>query len=257
MSPPPPAKDVHTVHWQLTVEEFAARNSPESWTSPLPTPPDTPVASPVTLPSTPPPSEASPPPLAAFTLPPTPPPAPQPTQNLPLPATLEVHELLTPVHALQLDFSFPSDVFRRNPQLTTALLAAPACSPPRTTLCVRIAAGMYKKGVQIRHIGAADGAVTVGDVLTMIQRELRQYDYGEAPAEAAAYMRRRIATVNGHSTRRDAAARAATVAAEREGGGRVVDHLLGHTMFAGLRLRPGHPDHYWDLVLEIPQRYAY
>lgn len=234
------------VHWQLTVEEYAVRDSPESWTSPLPTPPTTPERLPAPAP-TPAPT-------------PEPPPAPQPIQNLPLPATLQIHPQLAPANAIQLDLSFPSDAFRRNPQLAPALLAAPACTPPRDSLCVRIAAGLYKAKLQIRHSSSdagAQNAVTVGDVLTTIQRELRQYDYGSGPAEAAPYMRRRIATVNGYSVRRSAEARAATVAAESEGGGRMVDHLLGHTQFAGFTLQLGQPDHCWQLELAIPQRYAY
>ncbi|KAF8148530.1 hypothetical protein K438DRAFT_1832845 [Mycena galopus ATCC 62051] len=229
------------VHWKLTVEEYAARDSPESWTSPLPSPEASPVSVPMLV-STPTPSP------------------PQPMQNLPLPTTLEIHHLLTPASALQLDFSFPSDAFRRNPQLTRTLLAAPACTPPRTALFVRIAAGLYKARVQIRHT-AVEGewerrdTVTVGDVLTTIQRELRQYDNGATPREAELYMRRRIETVNGYSERRSPETRAATVAAENKGGGRMVDHLLGHTMFAGLTPQSGQPE-WWQLQLAIPERYA-
>ncbi|KAJ7171431.1 hypothetical protein C8R46DRAFT_1088378, partial [Mycena filopes] len=245
------------VHWKLTIEEFAARDSPESWTSPLPTPPTTPPQqSPAKLPSTPPRPSGSPSTTPLPPSPPSPPPAPQPTQNLPLPGTLEIHELLTPTHALQLDLSFPSDAFRRNPQLTPALLAAPASSPPRSSLCVRIAAGAYKVELEIGHPEAPGGTVTVGDVLTTVQNALRQYDYN-APAEAAAYIRRRIATVNGYAPHRDAAARAAIEAAEREGGARVVDRLLGHTLFAGLTLRRNAPDHHWELALVVPERYAF
>lgn len=228
------------VHWKLSVEEYAARDSPESWTSPLPSPETSPVLVPTPVPT------------------PTPPPPPQLTRDLPLPVTLEMHPSLTPANALQLDLSFPSEAFRCNPQLTRTLLATPACTPPRTTVCVRIAAGMYKTQVQIRHStrdGAQD-AVTVGDVLTAIQTELRQYD-GWAPPEAEPYIRRRIATVNGYSAHRSTEARAATVAAESQGGGRIVDRLLGNTMFAGLTPQPGEEDHCWQLKLEIPERYAY
>ncbi|KAF7350058.1 hypothetical protein MVEN_01307500 [Mycena venus] len=229
------------VHWKLTVEEYAARDSPESWTSPLPSPETSPVS------------------ISSRRSTPTPPPPPQPTQNLPLPTTLEIHPTLTPANALQLDLSFPSDAFRRNPQLTASILAAPACTPPRTAICVRIAAGLYKARVQVRHSardsGDAQDAVTVGDILTTLQRELRQYDGGATPADAEPYMRRRIATVNGYSERRSAEVRAATVAAESDGGGRMVDHLLGHTMFAGLTLQQGQPDHCWQLELSIPDRH--
>lgn len=160
------------VHWKLSVEEYAARDSPESWTSPLPSPETSPVLVPTPVPT------------------PTPPPPPQLTRDLPLPVTLEMHPSLTPANALQLDLSFPSEAFRCNPQLTRTLLATPACTPPRTTVCVRIAAGMYKTQVQIRHStrdGAQD-AVTVGDVLTAIQTELRQYDGGALRRQSHTYV---------------------------------------------------------------------
>ncbi|KAJ7144634.1 hypothetical protein C8R44DRAFT_846327 [Mycena epipterygia] len=216
------------VHWKLTVDEYTEQDSPESWTSALPSPPSTPAA--------------------------LPPPTPRLVQDLPLPPTLEVHSALTPGHALKLDFSFPSDAFRRNPQLTPALLAAPACTPARTEVWIRIAAGLVKANLVVTHHGEA---VTVGAVLTTIQGELRKYDYGKAPSEAAPYMRRRIATVNGYCLDRDRREQAANVAAEQRGNGRFVDHLLGHTLFAGLTLREGQPDHFWQLELAIPQRYAY
>ncbi|KAJ7436347.1 hypothetical protein FB451DRAFT_193182 [Mycena latifolia] len=214
------------VHWNLTVDEYAVQDTPESWTSPLPSPH------------------------------PPPPPTPRPAQNLPLPATLEVHPALAPgPQHLKLDLSFPSDAFRRNPQLTQTLLDEPACNPPRADLCIRVAAGLFKVKLGIQHAGG--GSVTVGDVLTTIQSALRQYDHGTAPSEAVPYMRRRIATVNGYCERRDSRAKAANIVAEREGGGRMVDHLLGHTLFDGLSLQLGQPDHCWQLALKIPPRYQY
>ncbi|KAJ7508326.1 hypothetical protein B0H11DRAFT_1964373 [Mycena galericulata] len=194
------------IHWKLTVDEYAALDSLESWTSPLP-------------------SSDSTQPLA-----------PHPVNDLPLPAILEIHPALSPEHALQLDFSFPSEVFGRNPQLTQKLLHAPACSPPRTVVYVRIVAGMLKRKLEITPHGQV---VTIGDVLTRIQVELRQYDHGVSPDEAVPYMRRRIATVNGYCLGRDSRKQAANVAAERE----------------GLTLQLGQPDHCWQLALAIPQRY--
>ncbi|KAJ7090738.1 hypothetical protein B0H15DRAFT_948518 [Mycena belliarum] len=215
------------VHWKLTVDEYEVHDSPESWTSPLPSPH------------------------------PSPPATPHPSPNLPLPATLELHPALTPDHALQLDLSFPSDAFRRNPQLTQALLNEPACSPPRTDLYVRIAAGLYKAKLGVQHADGPPGQpVTVGDVLTVVQHALRQYDHGTGPPEAAPYMRRRIATVNGYCEHRSAGAKAAGIAAERASGGRMADHLLGYTQFAGLTREVGQPDHCWELALQIPPRYA-
>ncbi|KAJ7144581.1 hypothetical protein C8R44DRAFT_725507 [Mycena epipterygia] len=216
------------VHWKLTVDEYTVQDSPESRTSTLPSPPSTSAA--------------------------IPPPTPRLVQDLPLPPTFELHHALTPTHALQLDFSFPSDAFRRNPQLTPALLAAPACTPASTELCIRIAAGLFKVDLVVTHYGQA---VTVGAVLTAIQGELRKYDDGVAPPEAAPYMLRRIATVNGYCLNRDPREKALNVAAEQQGKGRFVDHLLGHTLFAGLTLREDQPDHFWQLELAIPQRYVY
>ncbi|KAJ7023502.1 hypothetical protein C8F04DRAFT_1134122 [Mycena alexandri] len=213
------------VHWKLTVDEYVERNSPESWTSPLPSASQKPV------------------------------PTPPPFSNFSGQAKLHIHPALTPQYALQLDFSFPSDAFRRNPQLTQNLLDAPACHPPRTSLNVRVAAGMFKWRVEVKH-GTSGQPVTVGDVLTKVQSELRQYDYGKAPPEARPYMERRIETVNGYCDRRDKRIEATTVAAERQGG-RFVDHLLGQTQFAGLTIQLGHPDHYWQLQLEVPPRYMY
>ncbi|KAJ6553189.1 hypothetical protein B0H19DRAFT_1072668 [Mycena capillaripes] len=220
MSPKSTKKEVR---WKLTVDEYVIRNSPESWTSPLPKSGPLPVGNP--------------------------PPPPQPNQDLRLPGTLVIHPSLTPALALQLDFSFPSDAFRRNPQLTQTLLNEPACTPPQAFVRLRISAGLY--------VADLDVAVTVGDVLTAIQTRVRQYDYGQAPLEAAPYMHRRIATVNGYCVGRDARKEAANIAAERQSGGRFADHLLGHTLFAGLTSRLGQPENSWQVELGIPERYAY
>ncbi|KAJ7819692.1 hypothetical protein B0H14DRAFT_2600446 [Mycena olivaceomarginata] len=228
----PPKKEVR---WKLTVDEYAIRNSPESWTSPLPAP-----------------SKASP---AVF----IPPPPPQPNQDLPLPGAgaLEFHRSLTPAQALQLDFSFPSDAFRRNPQLTQTLLNEPACTPLQSVVQLRISAGLYVAEFDVAHTPRGR-AVTVGDILTGIQAHLRQYDCGRAPPEAVPYMDRRIATVNGYCPTRDRDRRkeAATIAAERQGGVRFADHLLGHTLFSGLSPQLGQRENYWQVELAIPERYA-
>ncbi|KAJ7119314.1 hypothetical protein C8R43DRAFT_1035287 [Mycena crocata] len=212
------------VHWKLTTEEYAARDLPESRTT-------TPFLEVQPLPETP------------------------VRQIHPLPETLEIHPLLTPPYALQLDFSFPSDAFRRNPQLNDSLLAAHACTPPRTALCIRIAGGALTTSRGVEHDRKGE-PVTVGDVLTTVQKTLRAYDNGAAPPAAEPYMRRRIETVNGYCADRDPELRAANIAAEQEGQGRFSDHLLGHTLFAGFTLDPEQPDHCWQLHLTIPERYA-
>ncbi|KAJ6484641.1 hypothetical protein C8R45DRAFT_998883 [Mycena sanguinolenta] len=216
------------VHWKLTVDEYVIRNSPESWTAPLPNLKE--------------PSPQLPPP-------------PQPNQDLRLPGAIQLHPSLTPTQALQLDFSFPSEAFRQNPQLTQALLDAPACTPKQTVLHLRISAGRFEKGLDIVHPGG-DRIVRVGDVLGTIQKLLRDYDRGRAPLEAAPYMQRRIATVNGYCPKRDARKEAANVAAEQRGKGRFVDHLMGNTLFAGLTPQLGQPDNYWQVQLMTPERYA-
>ncbi|KAJ7242185.1 hypothetical protein B0H12DRAFT_1132849 [Mycena haematopus] len=215
------------VHWKLTVDEYVIRNSPESWTAPLPA--------------------ASPPNL---------PPPPQPNQNLRLPGAIQLHSSLTPAQALQLDFSFPSEAFRRNPQLTQELLDTPACTPKQTILHLRISAGRFEKELDVVHEGESR-TVRVGDVLGALQKLLRSYDGGRAPPEAAAYMQRRIATVNGYCPRRDARREQANVLTEQRGEGRFADHLLGHTLFAGLTPQLGQPDNYWQVELIVPERYAY
>ncbi|KAJ6564068.1 hypothetical protein B0H19DRAFT_1140259 [Mycena capillaripes] len=212
------------VHWKLTVDQYAVENSPESWTTPLPSRGCNPF--------------------------PAPSPAPSPTPG----RSLELHPALTPTHALQLDLSFPSDAFRRNPQLIDALLAAHASNPPRRSIRVRICDGLYKVRFEIRH-GSTGEAVTVGDVLTGIQRKLREYDNGTSPAEAQPYMLRRIDTVNGYCDRRDRRLEAANVDAERKGNGRFVDHLLGQTLFAGLEVHSDQAGQYWQLMLQTPPRY--
>ncbi|KAJ7892234.1 hypothetical protein B0H13DRAFT_1886879 [Mycena leptocephala] len=230
-----PKKDKKEVRWKLTVDEYVIRNSPESWTS-VPLPDASPAPTPV----------------------PNPPPPPQPNQDLPLPATLELHRSLTPASALQLDLSFPSYAFRQNPQLTQTLLNEPACTPPQAVVHLRISAGVYAAELDVVHTPRGQ-AVTVGDVLTAIQNRVRQYDGGHAPPAAAPYMQRRIATVNGYcaAAGRDAPREAANVEAERAGKGRFVDHLLGHTMFAGLTPQLGQPDNSWQVELVVPERYAH
>ncbi|KAJ6553188.1 hypothetical protein B0H19DRAFT_1072665 [Mycena capillaripes] len=218
------------VRWKLTVNEYVIRNSPESWTSSLP--------------------ESDPLPVR------NPPPPPQPNQDLRLPGTLVIHPSLTPALALQLDFSFPSDAFRRNPQLTQTLLNEPACTPPQALVRLRISAGLYVADLDVVHTPRGQD-VTVGDVLTAIQTRVRQYDDVQVPLEAAPYMHRRIATVNGYCVGRDARKEAANITAEHQGGGRFVDRLLGHTLFAGLTPRLGEPENSWQVQLGIPERYAY
>ncbi|KAK7045239.1 hypothetical protein R3P38DRAFT_2883164 [Favolaschia claudopus] len=220
-----------TVQFKLTVDEYTILDSPESWTSSLPG--DGRSNSRLV------------------------PPRPHFNQNLPLPRTLQLDPSLSPSQPLQLDFSFPSAAFRHNPQLTEKLLGRPACTPPIPRLHLRISAGLYTVNIDVAHTPRGH-AVTVGDVLTAIQSHLRQYDAGRLPPEAARYMERRIETVNGYcaKARRDRRAEAQSVAQERGGGGRVVDHLLGQTLFAGITVQAGKPDHYWQVELDIPERYA-
>ncbi|KAJ7609902.1 hypothetical protein FB45DRAFT_1010148 [Roridomyces roridus] len=212
------------VRFNLTVEEYHLRDSPESWTSPLP----------------------SKKPIGGSTLKPA-----APTR------AGDPHPALSPQHALLLDFSFPSEAFRNNPQLTPALLSSTACSTPCRSLDIRIAAssGLYKTRVQVVHSGGGGGSVTVGDVLTTIQNTLRQPDADvDKLAAAVPYTQRRIDTVNGYRFVRDERAEARRVAEERHAGGRVVDRFLGETQFAGIAMRP---DGCWELKLTKPARYRF
>ncbi|KAJ7089034.1 hypothetical protein C8R43DRAFT_296790 [Mycena crocata] len=267
------------VHWKLPLDEYAACDLPKSRVSPLPSPPSTPASSPprptpvllerplaTTLETDPflvastiPHGWRTSPLPSPPSTPPSSPPPPPFLHDRPLPTTLEIHPLLTPPHALHLDFSFPSDVFRQNPHLTDTLLAAPACTPSQTTLSLRISAGAFKQSRGVAHEPHGE-PVTVGDVLTTVQQVLRAYDHGAAPPAAAPYMRRRIETVNDYFTAAagySAPERAAKTAAERAGQGRVVDSLLGYTLFGGFTVEPDKPDNCWQLHLTVPERYMY
>ncbi|KAJ7272435.1 hypothetical protein C8J57DRAFT_1318766 [Mycena rebaudengoi] len=212
------------VHWKLTTEEYEADpRSPDSWTSPLPEP-QIPVV-----------------PLELR----------RPARSSP---TLQLHSVLTPQNCLQLDFSFPSDSFRSNPQLTKELLAQPACSPPRTEVFITIRAGLLSEKLQLAH-EVRGQPVTVGHVLTRINSYLRQHDPSPSP-DTLPYQKRRISTVNGYCEGRSPAAKTANIAAEGNKKGRKVDSLLGRTLFAGLSGRLGKPDNDWQLDLTTPLRYS-
>ncbi|KAJ7192541.1 hypothetical protein GGX14DRAFT_578106 [Mycena pura] len=106
-------------------------------------------------------------------------------------------------------------------------------------------------------VGRGGGAVTVGDVLTAVQRHLREYDADpDNPRDAAPYAARRIATVNGFCSGRPARTQLAHIRAEQDGGPRIVDCLLGHTLFTGPAPMLGQPDHHWQLELAVPPHYA-
>ncbi|KAJ7049284.1 hypothetical protein C8F01DRAFT_1265680 [Mycena amicta] len=293
--PASPSRPPRQVRWNLSIEAFSATNTPESWTAHLPgtgSPPE--FHEQLPLSQTPP---------RTSTFPPRLPPTPHPNADVPLPNTavvpaepqrpqLELHPALTPAQPLRLDFSFPSAAFQANPLLTPALLATPACTPPRASLVVRLSTpssspAPYKTRLEVR---STTGFVTIGDVLSRIQRTLRAYDSPQAPASPttsttptstssassgstsgsprttpspssptfppeliALYATRRILTVNGFCADRPLSVQAAHIDAERAGGTRMVDRFVGHTMFAGLVPLPADGNYQLDLI--VPQRY--
>ncbi|KAJ6628132.1 hypothetical protein B0H10DRAFT_2209804 [Mycena sp. CBHHK59/15] len=212
------------VRWASTVDVYEAAETPESWTSPLPGSPPSP-------------------------LPMTPHPA-----YVPLPGTLQVHPVLSPEHCLRLDFSMPSEAFDGNPQLTHDLLDEHACSTSATQLVVRISAGLIHMDLEVLHKPPGQ-SVTVGDVLTRLHRYLRERER-DLPPVTVPYTNRRAETVNGYCEGRPLHFKAANIARELACGSKRVDRLLGYTSFGGLFVRPGKPENFWQLDLAIPQRYA-
>ncbi|KAJ6621008.1 hypothetical protein B0H10DRAFT_1945645 [Mycena sp. CBHHK59/15] len=129
--------------------------------------------------------------------------------------------------------SHPLSAFDGNPQLTHDLLDEHACCTSATQLVVRISAGLIHMDLEVLHNPPGQPA-TVGDVLTHLHRYLRERER-DLPPVTMPYTNRRAETVNGSKR---------------------VDHLLGHTLFAGLFVRLGKPENFWQLDLAIPQRYA-
>ncbi|KAJ6455925.1 hypothetical protein C8R47DRAFT_208422 [Mycena vitilis] len=212
-----------SVHFNPSVDEYAAYYSPESCTTDYP--PESCTSSPRRTSHRAPLSTPSPP-----------------------ARSIELHPALTSKSPLLLDFSFPSDAFRRHPHLMP-LLDAPACNPPRASVIIRIESKLYTVRLEVRH--GPTGQVTVGDVVSQIQQRLRQAD-PEIP-DSSQYMKRRIETVNHYCQGlRDTQFEAHNANKERVVKGRVVDNLLGHTQFAGLDVRP---DQCWELKLTVPPRY--
>ncbi|KAF7327149.1 hypothetical protein MKEN_00291700 [Mycena kentingensis (nom. inval.)] len=199
------------VRWALDLESFAGLDSPEARTrtasfvapSPGALPPLHPTINTTTsgiyeqLPS-----PHTPPSRTPFSLPPTP----HPNANVPLPSgptpampasealpslqpqEIVLHHALTPAGALPLDLSFPSASFNANPVLTQELLSAPACTPPRKSLTVRIETPPnvpVPHKVRLGVDGRQGDFVTVGNVLARIQQEFRMSD-GPLPSAAAA-----------------------------------------------------------------------
>ncbi|KAJ7631557.1 hypothetical protein DFH06DRAFT_697576 [Mycena polygramma] len=233
-----------SVHFNPSVDEYAAYYSPESCKSSLPSRGKSVQWNPtVDVYSTdyPPESCTSSPRRTSHRAPPS---TPSPSSA----RAIELHPALTTKSPLLLDFSFPSDAFRRHPHLMP-LLDAPACNPPRASVIIRIESKLYTVRLEVRH--GPTGQVTVGDVVTQIQQKLRQPD--AEITDTSLYMKRRIETVNAYCQGlRDPQLEKHNANKERAVRGRVVDNLLGHTQFAGLDVRP---DQCWELKLTVPPRY--
>ncbi|KAJ7648693.1 hypothetical protein DFH06DRAFT_572222 [Mycena polygramma] len=253
--------------WKLTVADYRVYDSLESWT--LPKSQSTIPAPSITWPHSPSPRHSSPvesrlptshtsinmstssSPMTRL--------ANQPATHMagnqysrsssPKQLTVDIHPLLTPAYALQLDFSFPSAFFRNNSQLSSA--DEPACFPPLPRLDLKISAGLHSSKFKVTK--GYPGPITVSDLLSNVHARLRQCLVGPEQASLP-YMHRRIATVNGYSPSlgHDTQKHGENIAAEAKSGGRVVDLLLGQTLFAGFTLQP---DNCWQLQLETPLRY--
>ncbi|KAF7303420.1 hypothetical protein MIND_00570600 [Mycena indigotica] len=202
MSSPPGARpraslDRREVRWSLTIEAYSAMNTPESWTSALPSVDDTDTDIPTRLESPPERHEQLPVAETPPRLPPDSTSRMRTTLTLPRreseavipaePRRLQLHPALAPATALTLDLSFPSDAFQANPLLTADLLLTPACTPPRNSLTIRLstppgAPMAYKTRVEVRSKTIGQAFVSIGDVLSKIHRTIRAYDSGQVPA---------------------------------------------------------------------------
>ncbi|KAF7303423.1 hypothetical protein MIND_00570900 [Mycena indigotica] len=300
MSSPPGARpraslDRREVRWSLTIEAYSAMNTPESWTSALPSVDDTDTDIPTRLESPPERHEQLPVAETPPRLPPDSTSRMRTTLTLPLrqtetvipaePRRLQLHPALAPATALTLDLSFPSDAFQANPLLTADLLLTPRLQPP----------AQLTDNPSFHTARRADGAfVSIGDVLSKIHRTIRAYDSGQVPAsptistiscgsgsgssargspspspthpsapyspmQAAEtlqrYLARRVATVNGFCPDRPLSVQRGNIEREGEGGARVVDRFVGHTLFAGLLPLQGATELHFQLVLAVPERY--
>ncbi|KAJ7057516.1 hypothetical protein C8F01DRAFT_333353 [Mycena amicta] len=190
----------------------------------------------------------SPPRRVPRTLVSPPPPAPH-LGSIPLPTHDQLHPMLTPEHALelQLDFSLPPAQFIATPSLTENLLGAPASRSLSTSLSVRISTPelgfpvLFKTCQQVLHRGGTIGDfVTVGDILAAIYRVLRERSTWWPP-EYRPVSAETLETVNAYASRRIEKLYALGISAheinaELEAGLRVVDRCAGHVLFAGLRV---------------------
>ncbi|KAJ7056046.1 hypothetical protein C8F01DRAFT_1156659 [Mycena amicta] len=165
-----------------------------------------------------------------------PPPTPRPNRTTV--STFRIHPALSRTSAMQfdIDFSLPDVAFKSAlSQLGETVLRAPACNPPRNSVHLRVASGAYKMRI---HVTGYEGAVTVSDVLRKLHRTLRERHY-DADSSARAYTARR-------SQNND-----------EEPETRMVDRLLGHTLFAGAVAIDGEPEHWWQVELAVPESYQY
>ncbi|CAK5266754.1 unnamed protein product [Mycena citricolor] len=228
-----PSPDRKRVRWSPVVEEFtvghtrqSSAGSGSSWAS-----------------SSPPTSWSGPNPPPLYKPAETTPPTPLISQPIPLPDDEDEddgeHEanggateptINACLSVMQLDLSLPSRTFRSELGPHQALLDTAACDPPADVLFLRVDTGLVKAKIEVRSHAGSGAAVTVGDVLSTLHAELRRPDGGGTPADAVPYAQQRIA-------------------AEGGGGARIVDHLLGRTVLAGLHRQVGHGDNHWQVDL--------
>ncbi|KAJ7018929.1 hypothetical protein C8F04DRAFT_1149615 [Mycena alexandri] len=144
----------------------------------------------------------------------------------------------------QLDFSLPSSTFRQHTQFTLDFLNRAAHTPPLTEVDIRILSANGLSGLcafRVRHRnqnGLYDGnTVTVGDVLTVIHRTLREHD-PSTDGDVLRSCNRRISALPASAQRE-----------ERALGPRRIDHLLGKVFFNGIVI-PAESHRPWEVTLQ-------
>ncbi|KAJ6566586.1 hypothetical protein B0H19DRAFT_1138220 [Mycena capillaripes] len=166
-----------------------------------------------------------------------------------------LHPALRPNECPALDFSLPSSVFRAEAHLSPVLLSKPACSPPRSSVKIRVPSTDGQRGLctfDVVHVPKGE-PVTVGDVLSAIRDKLRQPEK-IADQDVHWYHAQRVHTLDAYCASLDAATRSETKCKEVDTKTRRVDRLCGKVLFAGITFSAAEPDK-WHLNLEFSDRY--
>ncbi|KAJ7683781.1 hypothetical protein B0H17DRAFT_27157 [Mycena rosella] len=182
------------------------------------------------------------------------------TADPPSPASgLVIDRSLRPRECSPFDFSLPSPFFTADPRLDADLRDTPACSPPLKQVIVRISShtkyGPCKFPVNPDPERPQVPVVTVGDVITEIQWQLRQV-LASSDSGVRWYRQRRAQTVENYAQNVDQRTKEQARDQELRAETRVVDHLLGKVLFAGLEMRSSAEPHVWSLKLDSSPRYS-